>query len=133
MDLEDFQPAAAVWPVDQDLAVEPAGAQQGLIENLRAIGGAEQDYAHGRVKAVEFRQQLVECLLLLVVAAIYARGAAAAKGIELVDEDDAGSGVPRLLEEVAHTCGADADEQLDEFGARDREERNAGLAGDRAC
>ena len=38
----------------------------------------------------------------------------------------------RLLEEVAHARGADADEHLDEVRARDREERHAGLAGDGA-
>ena len=38
----------------------------------------------------------------------------------------------RLLEEVAHAACADADEHLDEVGARDREERHARLAGDRA-
>jgi hypothetical protein len=35
-------------PVDQDLAVEAAGAQQGGIEDLRAVGGAEQDHARPR-------------------------------------------------------------------------------------
>jgi hypothetical protein len=38
----------------------------------------------------------------------------------------------RLLEQVAHARGADADEHLDEVGARDREERHAGLARDGA-
>ena len=43
-----------------------------------------------------------------------------------------GRGLLRLLEEVAHARGADADEHLDEVGAGDREERHAGLARDRA-
>ena len=43
-----------------------------------------------------------------------------------------GDGLLGLLEEVAHARGADADEHLDEVGARDREERHAGLARDRA-
>ena len=38
----------------------------------------------------------------------------------------------RLLEQVAHARGADADEHLDELRAVDREERHAGLAGDGA-
>src|SRR5204863_5711492 len=36
------------------------------------------------------------------------------------------------LEQVADARRADADEHLDEVGARDGEERHAGLAGDRA-
>ena len=39
------------------------------------------------------------------------------------------SGLLGLLEEVAHAAGADADEHLDEVGARDGEERHAGLTG----
>ena len=43
----------------------------------------------------------------------------------------AGAFCARLLEQVAHARGADADEHLDELGAGDREERHLGLAGDR--
>ena len=43
----------------------------------------------------------------------------------------AGAGLLRLLEQVANTACADADEHLHEVGARDREERNACLARDR--
>ena len=35
----------------------------------------------------------------------------------------------RLLEQVAHPGGADADKHLDEFRPRDRKERHPGLAG----
>src|SRR3569832_2125842 len=54
----------------------------------------------------------------------------AADGVNLVDEDDAGRMFLRLLEQIAHAGRADADEHLDEVGARDREERHLGLAGD---
>ena len=78
-------------------------------------------------------EQLVQRLLLLVVAAAAGIGAAgAAERVELVDEDDAGRLLARLLEQVAHPRGADADEHLDEFRAVDREERHAGLARDGA-
>ena len=56
----------------------------------------------------------------------------AAHRVDLVDEDDAGGGFLALLEHVAHTRGADADEHLDEVGAGNGEERNVGLAGDGA-
>src|SRR5581483_6247622 len=61
-----------------------------------------------------------------------AGAAVAADGVDLVHEDDARRRLLRLLEQVADARGADADEHLDEVGARDREERNPGLAGDRA-
>ena len=55
----------------------------------------------------------------------------AADGVDLVDEDDAGRALLGLLEHVAHTRRADADEHLDEVGAADGEERHLGFAGNR--
>jgi len=57
-----------VGPVDQDLAVEAAGAQQRRIENLRAIRRREEDDALRWIEAVHFDEQLIQGLLLLVVA-----------------------------------------------------------------
>src|SRR5258708_34157393 len=55
-----------------------------------------------------------------------------ADGVDFIDEDDAGSMLLGLLEHVAHARSADADEHLDEIGARNGEERHFGLAGDGA-
>src|ERR1700761_2865687 len=60
-----------------------------------------------------------------------ARAAVATDGVDLVHEDDAGTVLLGLLEQVAHARGADADEHLDEVRPGDREERHAGLAGHR--
>jgi hypothetical protein len=75
---------------------------------------------------------LVERLLALVVAAAEAGAAVPTDGVDLVDEDDAGRVLLALLEEIAHAAGADADEHLDEVGARDAEEGHARLARDGA-
>src|SRR5205807_6643880 len=82
--------------------------------------------------AVHFNQQLVQGLLLLVVPAESIGAARPAKRVELVDKDDRRRLLPRLLEQIAHPRRADADEHLDELGARDREKRHARLARDRA-
>jgi hypothetical protein len=73
---------------------------------------------------------LVAGLLPLVVPAAHARAALTAHGVDLVDEDDAGSVLLALLEQVADPAGADTDEHLDEVTAGDGEERHPGLAGD---
>src|SRR3546814_18661430 len=88
------------------------------------------DLALAALEAVHLDQQLVQRLLALVVPATQARAAMAADGVDLVDEDDARRVLLALLEHVAHAAGADADEHLDEVGARDREERPLGLTGD---
>ena len=90
------------------------------------------DDALVRLEAVHLDEELVQRLLALVVTAAEAGAAVAADRVDLVDEDDAGRVLLALLEEVAHAGGADADEHLDEVRAGDREERHAGLAGDRA-
>src|SRR3972149_4805252 len=51
-------------------------------------------------------------------------------GIDFVNEDDAGSMAFCLVEEVAHSGGADADKHLDKFTAADGKEWHAGLPGD---
>src|SRR5204862_2472433 len=68
----------------------------------------------------------------LVVAAAEPGAAVASDGVYLVHEDDAGRVLLGLLEQVAHSTRAHADEHLDEIGAGDREEGHAGLARDRA-
>ena len=60
MNLDKFQPPSAIRPVDQHLAVEATGPQQGRIERLRAIGRAGPDLADARIEAVEFGEQLID-------------------------------------------------------------------------
>jgi hypothetical protein len=91
VNLQDLHAAPLVGPVHQHLAVEPAGAQQRGIENLGPVGGRQNHQPRARVEAVELDQQLVERLLLLVVAAgVGADAARPAERVEFVDEDDGG-------------------------------------------
>src|SRR5207253_8172045 len=107
--------ALHVRPVDDDAAVEAAGAKQRRIENVRPVRGRDQDDAFVRLEPVHLDEQLVERLLALVVSAAQAGAAMAADGVDLVDEYDAGRVLLSLLEEVAHARGADTDEHLDEI------------------
>merc|ERR1719253_2488693 len=50
-------------------------------------------------------------------------------GVDLVDEDDAGRVLLGLAEDVADAGGADAHEHLDELGAGNRDEGDAGFPG----
>ena len=58
--------------------------------------------------------------------------AAAADGVELVDEDDAGLMAARVAEQPADARRADAGVHLDEIGAAGEEERHARFAGNRS-
>ncbi len=99
------------------------GPQQRGVEHVGPVGGRDEDDALVGLEAVHLDQELVQRLLALVVAAAQAGAAVAAHRVDLVHEDDAGRVLLALLEQVPNTGGADADEHLDEVGARDREER----------
>ena len=128
--LEDHLAAGAVRPVDHDLAVEAARAQQRRVEDVGAVGGGDEDDVVLHLEAVHLDEQLVQRLLALVVSTAETSSPVAAHGVDLVHEDDAGRVLLGLVEQVAHARGADADEHLDEVRARDGEERHARLAGD---
>ncbi len=132
VDLQNVLAPLDVGIADVDLAVEAAGAQQRGIENVRAVGRRENDHALVRAEAVHLHKELVERLLALVVAAAEAGAALTADRVDLVDENDAGSGLLGLLKEVAHAARADADVHLHKVRAGDGEELHARLARDRA-
>ena len=67
--LEDGAALREIGAVDVDAAVEAAGPEQRGVEDLRAVGGADDDEPGGGVEAVELGEELVQGLLALVVAA----------------------------------------------------------------
>ena len=119
MNVKDPRAALAIGAVNDDLPVEAAWAQQRRVKNVRAVGGGDQNHVVGHREAVHLHEQLVERLLALVVTAAHAGATVASDSVDLVNEDNAGRVLLRLLEEVSHTAGADADEHLDEIGAGD--------------
>ena len=120
-----------VRPVDDHLSVESSGPHECGVEDVRPVGGRDDDYAAVLLEAVHLDKELVQGLLPLVVTAAEARAAMAAHRVDLVDEDDAGSALLPLLEKVPHAARADADKHLDEVSAGDREEGDSRLAGHR--
>ena len=69
---ENALAALHVRTVDHDAAVETAGTQQRRIEDVRAVGGGDQDDAFVALEAVHLDEQLVQRLLPLVVPAAQA-------------------------------------------------------------
>ena len=132
MHLEDFLTAFQIGGLHRHLAVEAARAQQRGVEHVGAVRGGDDDQVRVVVEAVHLHEQLVERLLALVVATAHAGATLAAHGVDLVDEDDRGGVLLRLVEQVAHTRCAEADEHFDEVGAGHRIERHTRLAGDGA-
>src|SRR5581483_663372 len=101
VDAQDRGAATAVRRMHVDAPVEAPRSQQRLVEHVSAVRGRKDDDAHARVEPVHLGEDLVQRLLLLVVAPDPDRGRAApTNGVELVDEDDCGRRGACLLEEV---------------------------------
>ena len=126
--LKDLLAATYIGCVHHDLAIETAGAQQGRVKHIHAVGGGNQHHGIVFLEAVHLNQQLVEGLLALVMAAAQACAALAAHCVDLVDEDDGGSSLFGLLEQAAHAACTHAHEHLHELRAGDAEERHLRLA-----
>src|SRR5204863_3300920 len=113
--------ALAVRPVDDDLAIEAARAQERRIEDVRTVRRRDEDDVVLHLEAVHLDEQLVERLLALVVAAPEAGAAVAADRVDLVHEDDAGRVLLRLLEQVPYpACEAElrSEEHTSELQSR---------------
>ena len=132
MDFEDRLAPILVGGVDHHLAVEAAGPQQGLIEDLGAVRGGQQNDADVGLEAIHLDQELVEGLFALVVDRSEMHAPLAPDGVQFVDENDARGLLLGLLEQVADPCRSHAHEHLHEIAAAQRKERNLGFAGDRA-
>ena len=126
MDLQSIQTALVVGPVHNDPAVKPAGPQQGLIQNFGAVCGSQTHNALGGLEAVDLAEQLVQCLLLLRVVAV-AVVTGTAHGVDLINKNDAGGDLRRLLEQVTDAACAHAHKHLHKIRAGNGEERHIRL------
>ena len=129
VDAEDLLAPVQVGRRDVDLAVEAARPQQGGVEVLKAVRGAHDHDLVCAAEAVELDEKLVERLVVLAV--VGASRAGRADRVELVDEDDRGRVLARLLEELADPGGTEAGEHLDERRRAGGVEVRARLVGGR--
>ena len=130
MHLQGVQTALEVGTVHNDPPVKPTGTEQGLVQDLRPVGGRQTHNALGGLKAVDLAEQLVQGLLLLGVAAEPVIPGAADR-VDFVNKDNTGSHLCRLLEQVPHPAGAHAHKHLHEIRTGDGEEGHIRLTGHR--
>ncbi len=126
--IQNLLAATNIGQRDIHLAVKTARAQQGLVENVGAVGCSNHDYAQIGFEPVHFHQHLVQGLLALVVTAAQACATLAAYGINLVDKDDARRVLFGVFKHVAHAGRAHADKHFHKVRTADAEERHFGFA-----
>jgi hypothetical protein len=127
---QDLFTALDIGQCHNHLAIEATGTQQGRIENVRTVGGRNQDHPLVRFETIHFHQQLVECLLPFIVATAQAGTPVSTDRVNFVNKDDTGRILLALDKKIAYPRGPDADKHFNEVGAADAEERYSGFPGD---
>jgi hypothetical protein len=127
---QNLAPPLRGWQADRDLTREAPRAKQRRIEDIRAVRCRHDDNVVGARESVHSDEQLVERLLALGVSVMVTTSPADC--VDLVDEDHRRRVGRRVLEQIAHSARADADELLDELRGARSVEGDACLAGQRA-
>ena len=90
VNLQNLLPPLKRWQVHINLTVEPARTEQGIVQNIRTVGGGDNDDAFVGIKTIHLHKQSIQGLLPLVMAASDATEPAPAHRIDLIDKNDAG-------------------------------------------
>jgi hypothetical protein len=131
VDPEDAGAPLDVGGGDEDLPVEAARPQQGLVEDVYPVGGGQHHHVGRGVEAVHLHQELIQCVLLLGVAPEAAASAFPPHRVDLIYEENAGGVLASHREQVSHPGGAHSHKHLQELGPGDCYEGDVGFAGGR--
>src|SRR5690606_33080606 len=90
MHFKNLLASANIRQSDIDLAVETTRTQQCLVQNIGTVGGRDDNDAVITFETIHFHQQLVKCLLALIMAASMTTSTMTTYRINLVNKDNAG-------------------------------------------
>ncbi|BAT05417.1 Os08g0413050, partial [Oryza sativa Japonica Group] len=127
---EDLQPRRGVRERDVDELVEAARPEHRRVDDVRPVGGADDEHRLLGVDAVHLGEQLVEHAVRRAAGVADAVAALDGDGVELVEEEDARRRLPRLVEQVADVALALAEPHGEQLGPLDADEVGLALLGD---
>ena len=90
MNFQDRFTTAHIWTIQHNTAVKAAGAEQGWIKNIRAVGSSHDDDIGIGIKTIHLDQHLVQCLFTFVMTSAKSSTALAANCINFIHKDDTG-------------------------------------------
>ena len=125
MYFENFFSRLYIRHADDNLAIESARSQQRRVQNIRTVGGCQDDNSGIFVKSVHLHQKLVQGLFSFVISAAQAGTSLPSYGIDFIDKNNARCILLCLLEEVTNTGSTHTDEHLHEIRTGNRKERYA--------
>ena len=128
MHLQNLFTTFDVWVAHSDLTVKTTRAQQRRVQHVLTVSRRDDDHTFIGFKTVHLNQQLVQCLLALVIATAHANTTGTAHSIDLIDKHDARSVLFGLLKHVTDTGCPHTNKHLNKVRTGNRKERHARLA-----
>ena len=128
VDTENLAPPLLVGDADHDLAIEAARTAQRLVDGIGSVGGRDDHEVRTRLQPVHQCEQLGDEALFGFAGHAVALGC---DRIDLVDKDDAGRVLARLLEHFAQRLFALAIARTHDLGSVDGEEIGIAFVSDR--
>ena len=133
VNLDYFLTPLDIGIVDCNLSVKTSGSEKRRVENIGSVCRRHDNNAVIYAESVHFNKQLVESLFAFVVTATQTGASVTSDSIDLINENDARSGLLCRFEKVTDTRCTYTYIHFNEIRTRDREERNARFACDRLC
>ena len=121
-----------VWVSNSDLTVKTTRTQQRRVQHILTVRRRDDDHTLIGFKTIHLNQQLVQCLLALVIATAHTNTTGTAHGVNLIDKHDARRVLFGLLEHVTDTGRTHTNEHLNKIRTGNRKERHTRLACNRA-
>jgi hypothetical protein len=92
---------------DCNVTIEPSRTEKGLVENVGSVGTCQDDDALGGAETVHLDEQLVECVLTLIITShISTSTTGTTDGVDFVNENDARSVLASLNDVVSAIDGS---------------------------
>mmetsp|Transcript_24647 Transcript_24647/g.39055 ORF Transcript_24647/g.39055 Transcript_24647/m.39055 type:complete len:588 (+) Transcript_24647:303-2066(+) len=129
--LQDADARLQVGHGDVDQLVQPAGAHERRVDDVRPVGGPDDEHVLLGAHAVHLGQQLVHHAVTGPAAVARAAAALLRDRVQLVEEEHAGRGRARLGEHVAHVALGLAEPHGQQLGALHGDEVRLALVGHR--
>mmetsp|Transcript_5693 Transcript_5693/g.8374 ORF Transcript_5693/g.8374 Transcript_5693/m.8374 type:complete len:286 (+) Transcript_5693:880-1737(+) len=125
---QDSSTALEIGKIDCDLTIESSRAEKCVIKNVKPVRGSNGDNTRIAIETIHFDQNLIQCLLTLIVTSSESCSALTSNGIDFINEDDTRGVLLGLVKHITHTRSSNSNEHLHEFGTRNGDEWHTGLS-----
>ena len=105
----------ALWQADRHVPVKAAWPEQCRIKHISPVGRRDYNHIGVSLEAVHLYQNLIQCLLALIMTAAHTAAAFAPDGVNLINKNNRWRVFLGLLEKVAHTAGANANKHFNKL------------------